>query len=325
MPLSSYSRKLPDDRRRTVTLIAGLVTNTGIVFASDSEESGGYRKASADKILSHHNPSGSSIVVSGSGHGHLIDYTAQRILKEATPFADLSKVLSQIEGVLKDVFQDHVRLQAVRDIRQADFELLIGVKASSDTKAHLFSTSGISIIEKTNYQVCGSGSLVDYVLSQMYHDPMTTEDAVCACLHLLTIAKEYVDGVGVDSHIKILNNRDGGIIEKPDWEVTAEEDLTKRFARISADVLFATLRTQSGSDADFEKSLHKFSQEAKDLRERKKKSDEIIENLMKEWRERLEKNKKEAAEAAAKKAAAKAELSEITSPESTAPEGVKPN
>lgn len=295
-----------------MTLIAGLVTSTGIVFASDSEESGGYRKASADKILSHQNPSGSSIVVSGSGHGHLIDYTAQRILKEATPFPELPKVLEQIELVLREVFQDHVRLQAVRDIRQADFELLIGVKASADTKAHLFSTSGIAIIEKTKYQVCGSGALVDYILSQMYRQPMSTEDAVCACLYLLNVAKEYVDGVGGDSHIKILNHHNGSIMEKPDWEVTAEEDLTKSFTKISSNIMFATLRTIGGTDSDFEQALSKFGNDVHELREKKKKSDEVIEKLIKAWREEQERKKAEDAKIAALKAKAVSELAEVT-------------
>ncbi len=303
--------KQPDERSRTVTLIAGLVTDTGIVFASDSEESGVYRKASVEKILSQNNPSGSSIVISGAGHGHLIDYTAQRILKEATQFRDLSRALQQIEEILKEVFSDHVKLQPVRDIRDADFQLLIGIKASAEQKAYLYSTSGIALIEQKKYHVCGSGALVDYLLAQSYHDPMSREDAVCACLNLLTVAKEYVDGVGGESHVTILANG-GDVIEKPSWEVIAEENLVKKFNRQASGLMLATLRTGSNdNEKQFADALTGFGTETKDLRQEKKKSDEIVKELVKRWREfqaRQEKERKEkeaAAAAAALEAAAK--------------------
>lgn len=174
-----------------MTLIAGLVTDTGIVFASDSEESGIYRKASVEKILSQNNPSGSSIVISGAGHGHLIDYTAQRILKEATPFGE-------------------------------------------------------------------------------------------------------------------------DILEKPSWEVTAEEDFVKKFNQRANKLMLATLRTGSGiNEKQFAEALTGFGTEMNDLRQAKKKSDEVIKQLLKkfrEFREQQEKEKKEkeaAAAAAALEAAVK--------------------
>jgi hypothetical protein len=207
-----------------------------------------------------------------------------------------------IESVLKDVFSTHVRLQPTRDPRDADFELLIGIKSANDTKARLYSTSGVALIEQMKYHACGSGSLVDYILAQTYHDPMFREDAICSCLNLLTVAKEYVDGVGGDSHITVLLNN-GTIIEKPAWEVSAEEGLTKTFTKNSTKLLLAALRTVSGTDEQFESALQSFNKEIHELRVKKKKSDEVINDLVKLWREHQEAQKKleQEAEAAVNK------------------------
>jgi hypothetical protein len=101
-------------------------------------------------------------------------------------------------------------------------------------------------------------------------------------------------------------------MEKPDWEVTAEEDLTKSFTKISSNIMFATLRTIGGTDSDFEQALSKFGNDVHELREKKKKSDEVIEKLIKAWREEQERKKAEDAKIAALKAKAVSELAEVT-------------
>ena len=72
-----------------MTLIAGLVCKDAIIFASDSEESGGIRKSTVEKI-SHTKPDAvkelagprCKIVIAGAGNGTLADYATQRILAE---------------------------------------------------------------------------------------------------------------------------------------------------------------------------------------------------------------------------------------------------
>lgn len=275
-----------------MTLIAGLMCKDVIVFAADSEQSGFIRKSSVDKISATPHTAADilsgrarcPLIVAGAGHGTLADYATQRIISEVGCLATLSEVERKIAEILREIFSINVPLHPVARPQDAAFELLIGVKPEDVSTPILFSTEGVTVVRRPKYFVCGSGALVDYILDQIYTSDMPQEDGISAALFMLQVAKQYVDGVSGESHITVLKS-DGSILNKPPWETSEEEVLSKRYSNRSGRLLLSCLRTRTGSDKEFESALKEFNEEVREFRKLKKESDKRIEQLLALWKE----------------------------------------
>ena len=97
------------ERRKRVTLIAGMVCFSSVVIAADSQESGTYRKSKVEKIYSRKvgkDQSGCSLIVAGSGSvGGLIDYAAQKIIARVGHLENIIAVENGIEVLLQEIYQ----------------------------------------------------------------------------------------------------------------------------------------------------------------------------------------------------------------------------
>jgi len=277
------------ERRKSVTLIAGLVCGNSLIFAADSEQSG-LMKSSVEKI-SHSEPLLGAlglmadpsqptpvVVVAGAGNGVLADYASQRIIDETGYLATKVAIEEKIREILEDIFRNHVPLHPRP--QDAELELLIGVKPPDYFRPILYSTEGITLVKRRSYHVCGSGTVVDYILDQIYETSMTVEDGISAALFMLQVAKSYVDGVGGDSHITVLME-DGRIDSKPSWEITEEENLAKQYTRITGKLLLAAFRNNKpDSDGEFDQALAEFSTQVMEIRQKKKKSDLVMQEYL---------------------------------------------
>jgi len=278
-----------------VTLIAGLVCEDSIVFAADSEESGGITKSNVEKmrrvpeggvlgVLGHNPKKNVSVIVSGAGNGPLCDYAMQKITGEARRTSDRNAAIQAIQEILIEIWKVHIPLYPV-DPAAADFRLLVGLKAPTDHRPTLYSIQGTTIVQRDKYFTFGSGSVTDYILEQMYSERMNTEDGIAAALYMLQIAKRYVAGVGGESHILVLR-ADGSVDEKPSWEISKEENIAQTFNEVSGRLLLALLRTRSATDDEFRQILKAFNRGIQLLRKKKKESDRFLDNLMRQIQER---------------------------------------
>jgi hypothetical protein len=288
------------EQRRKVTLIAGLKCRDAIVFPADSEESGGVRKSNVEKmhrvpesgmvgVLSHDPKRNTSIVVAGAGNGTLCDFAMQRITDMVRATTKHDGALKVIEAVLIDIWKVHVPLFPAHDSTETDFRLLIGIRAPDSYGPHLYSVHGTTIVERDKYFSWGSGSVTDYILDQMYSEPMSVEDGIAAALYMLQIAKKYVSGVGGESHISILK-ADGAVDDKPPWEISEEENIATSFSQTSGALLLSLLRTRSGTEVNFINHLKAFDKTLHHLRKKKKASDKFMDEFM----QHLEEQKKSA-------------------------------
>ncbi|HYR89872.1 MAG TPA: hypothetical protein VE422_37710 [Terriglobia bacterium] len=277
-----------------MTLIAGLVCKDSIVFAVDSEESGGITKSTVEKMrrvpeggllgaLGHDPKKRVSVVVSGAGNGPLCDFAMQRITSEARKTSDQKSAILAIQDILIDIWKVHVPLYPTDPVA-ADFRLLVGLRAPGDYRPSLYSIQGTTIIERDKYFTFGSGSVTDYILEQMYSERMNTEDGIAAALYMLQIAKRYVAGVGGASHILVLR-ADGTVDEKPSWEISEEENIARSFNEISGTLLLSLLRTRSSPEANFKNHLKDFNKWTQKLRKKKKQSDTFLDNILKQIEE----------------------------------------
>jgi 20S proteasome alpha/beta subunit len=278
------------ERRRRVTLIAGMVCRDGIVIAADSEQSNFYRKSNVPKLESYDAiqslapalagiSSGSSLIIAGAGNGELADYASHKIVKEAPKILSDDDVETSLENILSDIFGKRFPVYKADDLEE--FRLLIAIKAPDTDRFRLFSTYGPTVVERKKF-VLGSGVLVDYVLDQIYDSSMATDDGVAAALLLLGIAKKYVNGVGGDSKVGVLS-KDGSVRLKPSFEVTDEENILARHSKIANTLMLAMMRTRTETDNQWDEHLKQFCEEIRKLREEKKQSDQKIKDLMAWW------------------------------------------
>lgn len=285
-----------------MTLIAGMVCKDGIVMAADSEQSSYFRKTNVPKLESYDSslnsalaggPVGSSVIIAGAGNGELADYASHKIVREAQNIQSMDDVESRLEGVLGDIFGKRFPVYKAEDL--SEFRLLIAVKAPDSDLPKLFSSYGATLVERKKF-VLGSGVLVDYVLDQIYDENMTTDDGIAAALGLLQIAKKYVEGVGGDSKVAVLS-KGGHVRQKPNWEVTEEENILAKHAKIANRLMLAMMRTRADTDKQWDTHLTEFCTEIGKLRDEKKKSDQKMKDLMAAWqkyfKEEREKEQKE--------------------------------
>ena len=282
-----------------MTLIAGLKCRDAIVFAADSEESGGLRKSNVEKmrrvpeagvlgVLGHDPKRNTSIVVAGAGNGTLCDFAMQRITHAVRRTNSHSGALQVIEAELIEIWKVHVPLFPARDPTETDFGLLIGIRSPDSYSPRLYSVQGTTVVEREKYFSSGSGSVADYILDQMYSDPMSIEDGIAAALYMLQIAKKYVSGVGGESHISILRS-DGLVDDKPPWEISQEENIATSFSQASGRLLLSLLRTRSGTETNFMNHIKMFRKTIRRLRKKKKESDKFWDEFMRHIEEERKK------------------------------------
>lgn len=302
-PISDYIRL---GVRHKVTLIAGLVCEDSILFAADSEESGGLRKSNVEKMrrvpeagllgaLGHDPKRNTSVLVAGAGNGALCDFAMQRITDVVRATTKEAEALTVVEKILIDIWKIHVPLFPADSPAETDFRLLLGVRSPDSFKPHLYSIHGTTIVHRDKYFSWGSGSITDYILDQMYRDRMPTEDGVAAALYMLQMAKKYVSGVGGESHISILHS-DGTVDDKPPWEISAEENIVKLFSDTSGQLLLSLLRTRTGKDADFRATLRRFGEAVRSLRKKKKDSDKFMDRFLQHLGEKRKSTQSESQE-----------------------------
>jgi len=280
------------ERRRTVTLIAGMVCKDGIVMAADSEQSGFYRKSNVPKLESTQpgpKKIGCSVIVAGAGNGELADYASHRIMRQVRPLQKMSEAEAKLEEILANIFGQKMPVYKTEDL--GEFRLLIALKAPDRDNPRLYSTYGSTLVERKKF-VLGSGSLVDYVLDQIYDGEMLSEDGVVAALSLLQIAKKYVDGVGGDSKIAVLDQT-GRVRQKPAWEITSEESILAEHSQLANKLMLAMMRTRSDSDLEWTKHLSSFTQSIGELRGKKKDSDKVLEEMWEKFQAAMTQQKEE--------------------------------
>jgi 20S proteasome alpha/beta subunit len=240
--LHSKPKTTRPEKRRNVTLVAGLVCRDSLVFCADSEESGGITKSSVQKmrripeegaigVLGHDPRTEASILVSAAGNGDLGEYAMQHIIERGRAGKTQAEVLRITRDILKEMAKEDVPMFPSDNSDDTDFRLLIGIRTPDGQGPYLYSARGITIVRREKFYSWGSGSVTDYILDQMYYDRMPQENGIAVLLSMLQIAKKYVSGVGGDSQILVLQ-ADGKIEDKPSWEVSAEENIVSNFTAI---------------------------------------------------------------------------------------------
>lgn len=250
------SRRLEKSRRMTIA--AGLLCETGIVFGADTDESIGEMKRRVHKIptrLGH-----PSVIITGAClHGHLMDTAVERILERlgADNPPDAASVGALLQEIMTGLYRTEFKAypMARRDKRVT---LLVAVKPEKEKKASAWTIDCTSVHKFTkHYEIVGTGELLDFFAAHLFAPGTPDDVGRVAMVQLLSLAKKTVQFVGGESYVHVL--RDDGGIEMSNFHFRPkEEDLLEFFLTMGRPLILAS-GARSVSDEDFERILSEFT------------------------------------------------------------------
>jgi hypothetical protein len=193
-----------------MTIALGVLGGSGVVLASDTEDTIGNTKTDALKISTGiafglQSGKSSAMAVTGAGYGPYLDAIFQRFTdffcqNEALP---LDHIGAGFQTILSEFYREHV--EPFKDSDLIDFELIAG--AQRDGQSGLW-VSNRSVLRRSNgIETVGIGSVVaKSILSRSW---MPTHDldmfSLIACYAVLR-AKESVVGCGKSTLVLCLSN-----------------------------------------------------------------------------------------------------------------------
>jgi hypothetical protein len=253
-----------------VTLIAGFKCEGGVVLCADTLEEAIPVKYSVDKLIVYEKE-WCRVGFAGSGdQGDLIDTVVERIrerLDEDKPDS-LALVKASIRAALVDVYSNDIAAfpqpPPPADPIDTQVLLLIAVRAKNDSEASLLLGNCSVLHEAEPYELRGIGEVVRFVAQRLYRETLSLMETRLLCVHLLSLSKKNLTGVGGESHIVVLTN-DGWIYKESIKETELIETGLEHFDRVFGDLFLAFADTGLSEDEFFPR-LQKFVNLTKRLR-----------------------------------------------------------
>jgi hypothetical protein len=188
-----------------MTIAAGFVCTDGLVLCADTEYSNGALKVSKSKIFKRQQQ---DLLIAASGDEVLIEEAASTLLESLDETLSLDHVKETIEHVM-----DAMHANYIDSSPDPDYTVHLLVAAKARDGFALFKQSRWAATEVHSpalkskpYAVIGSGSgFGHYVAERLYGDaPRETMVARIVSVHVLQLAKQYVDGCGGKSEVYVL-------------------------------------------------------------------------------------------------------------------------
>lgn len=209
-----------------MTLVAGFKCFGGVVLCADTQENAEDLKLWAEKLF-YYNNEWCQAGFGGSGSSWIVDRLLERIGQEMDDRRcdNLRDVTNCIRFGLQEVYDKEIRLHPDKDEDKRS-ELLIAVRPKMQQEVTMFRTNGpvMSEVVGLGYQVVGVGEVVSYIAQNLYRHSLPISQGVTLAIHLVNLAKKYVDSVGGDTNVLILTS-DGRI----GWESTELSERKEKF------------------------------------------------------------------------------------------------
>jgi 20S proteasome alpha/beta subunit len=244
-----------------MTIAAGFVTEDGVVLCTDSQYSGGIKRNGKKIFPMQLNGSAVAFALAGN------EAFAKRAIEECFACLDMREnsdrqhsiggIKDVLEAALKDFHERFVFTRPSEERETVRFSLLVAV-ASLKEKPVVFCSHETVLIPIDGHECLGAGYFVGHHIIEIgYRSKMSLDDAVALAIHVVTMAKEYVDGVGGPT--QILWIKDG--IVSPFHPLNAAvytEPLILNHERESAELLFHAANPRL-SDEEFQGYAGRFA------------------------------------------------------------------
>lgn len=285
---SPTSQPLPPSKRvkynKTVTIAAGFYCADGIVLAADSQYSGGGSKTSGQKIFPIQQNDRFAVTLATAGHAGIAKRTIQkltdslkaRIGHRAASIAELQDIL---EDVLCDVHAKYIYSAPADERAIVDVWFLM---AAWTPHEYALFRSDVTAVTRVYGSACiGVGSyLGEYLMDLLcdYSPGMSVEDVKPIASYVVDRAKNYVDGCGLRTFMRVLTA--AGIDEaiQPKEILAGEEYFEGVFGLIRKYLLSLHASTVDDSfSVLFGAALDEFTEKQ---RERKAKLDRVAQSRL---------------------------------------------
>ena len=255
--------------RMAVTLIVGLRCTDGVVLAADTEESTAYTRGRTRKLLTRTFANDAVVAIAGAGSGDLIDSAVEQIFEmvDTSKPKNIADLKALIRQALLRFYRQEVRNYPTRDPLDTVVDLICAIRAPAPDKHFaLYKASGPVISSVSGFAVLGSGAVMRHVLEELYQPTIAVQRGVALVLHLLSLGKRYVTGVGGDSHIVTLT-ADGMPVQEPIGEIRIKERYLDGFNRLVGELLLH-FPDRSIMPRSFTEAMERLTTDAGSLREK---------------------------------------------------------
>jgi 20S proteasome alpha/beta subunit len=199
-----------------MTIGVGFRCQDGVVIATDSQYSLDISKSRGQKIFPIPSNGHYAITIGGAGGSDQIKWAVAEIGRSlateiGTRPTTTLEIQQTLEGVLKRSFAEHVDPAPSEERRWLDYGLLIAVWTAEEG-ARLFNSQRTVVVEvaNPNYVSMGVGSyLAEYVLHAFFDRTwmLCVDEATAVSAYIVTMAKEYVEGCGGSTFVRVLDDR----------------------------------------------------------------------------------------------------------------------
>jgi hypothetical protein len=235
-PLLPYSKPKRLPRTKTVTIAIAIQADDGVVVATDSEESGGYLKSGATKIIhvfgettlgDKPSPPKGACLISGAGSSVYVDSLMHEL---ANVFlADNQRIAAPLQQAFEDCIvqfhNDHIiTFASFPREERPQVDMLIAYWRNHN---HGFFISDKSVVvRKMLHATVGCGSIfADILLDRLWRRATTKEIEILAA-YVVFMTKESIEGCGKYTqlatlhHSKIIQGESGAILMPPEYLIS---------------------------------------------------------------------------------------------------------
>lgn len=211
-PLAKFTSKRLPERKRRMTLVAGMFCKDALLLCADTEENVGLTGKRSVKKIFEMGGTKWDMAVATAGHSALCDVAVKRIHEAVAKAPDefLQHHELVIESILTTIHKRHIWAKHLpeKEKLEREIELLIGIQERNG-QSYLYKTSEEILQPQDKYACAGIGEeIAYYFLDRIYQPDLDQDECHTLMSFIVREAKGSVGGVGLNTTMSALG-KDG--------------------------------------------------------------------------------------------------------------------
>lgn len=249
-----------------MTIVAGFKCQGGVVLCADTQETAGNDLKWSTTKISKYETEWCQAGFGGSGFGKIADMLVERVKEEMDKgYNSLYKIRKAIRRTLLHAYDTEIKQLPYADENKV-VDLLIALRPKKEQGVTLLTTHCAVDSEIHTYEIIGAGERLRHVAENLYRSDLPIGQAVLLGVHLVSLAKKYIEGVDGDTDVLILTS-DGRISLERRQFSQMQERYFEQFNEALKDLMLSVPDTNIPTK-EINKKLAAFAKDIKDLRKR---------------------------------------------------------
>jgi len=211
-----YSSPRHIRRKRRMTAVVGVKCDGGVVLCADAQETSGAMKLPIQKLVPYQTE-WYRAGIGGSGFdGDIIDMLVERLLgklDKGNAYDTPSKMRLAMESVLVDAYGKLIKTAWPEQSIETEVDLLIALHAQNSGDVVLLKSHRTCVRILSTFDIIGAGDVMKYVALNLFRPNMPISQGVLLSIHLVGLAKKYVEGCGGPIQTLIITPERGPEVE----------------------------------------------------------------------------------------------------------------